>query len=185
MTDDDAVHRNVSSTVIVRSKSSLQCLDCKLKISNKLAGDVACPSGSMVEHQLNLLGSRVRFPAGAFAIFPFLPKLHFQFPFSFLLSFLFLSLSLSLIFFLYPQGYGKYVPLMQQLFGLMNNEWTMVIQTQRGGPAPANEMVGSYLPLWGVMSNNQPGMTCKLVNTPCTLRGPLLLLGTLVCPFFS
>ena len=41
------------------------------------------PAGlSMVEHQLHLLGSQVRFPAGTFAIFfPFLPKLHFQFPF--------------------------------------------------------------------------------------------------------
>ena len=39
------------------------------KISNKLAGDVACLGGSMVEHQPRLLGSRVRFPAGAFAIF--------------------------------------------------------------------------------------------------------------------
>ena len=56
------------------------------KISNKLAGDIACLGGSMVEHQRRLLGSRVRFPAGAFAIFPFLPKLHFQFPFPFLLS---------------------------------------------------------------------------------------------------
>ena len=57
------------------------------KISNKLAGDVACLGGSMVEHQPHLLGSRVRFPAGAFAIFfPFLPKLHFQFPFPSLLS---------------------------------------------------------------------------------------------------
>ena len=67
-----------------------------LKISNKLAGDVACLGGSMVEHQPRLLGSRVRFPAGAFAIFPFLPKLHFQSPFSLFPSsffpFLFLSL---------------------------------------------------------------------------------------------
>ena len=37
--------------------------------SNKLAGDIACLGGSMVEHQPRLLGSRVRFPAGAFAIF--------------------------------------------------------------------------------------------------------------------
>ena len=51
------------------------------KMSNKLAGDVACLGGSMVEDQPCLLGSRVRFPAGKFAIFPFLPKLHFQFPF--------------------------------------------------------------------------------------------------------
>ena len=56
----------------------------------------------MVEHQPRLLGSRVRFPAGAFAIFS-VPKLHFQFPFplSLTLSFLsssfpFLVLSLSL-----------------------------------------------------------------------------------------
>ena len=36
----------------------------------------------MVEHQPRLLGSRVRFRAGAFAMFlPFLPKLHFEFPF--------------------------------------------------------------------------------------------------------
>ena len=65
------------------------------KISNKLAGDVACLGGPKIEHQPRLLGSQVRFPAGAFAIFPFLPKLHFQFPFPFL-PFLFLSLSLSL-----------------------------------------------------------------------------------------
>ena len=39
------------------------------KISNKLAGGVARLGGSMVEHQPRLLGSRVRFPAGAFAIF--------------------------------------------------------------------------------------------------------------------
>ena len=39
------------------------------KISNKLAYDVACHSGSMVEHQTRLLGSRIRFPAGAYAIF--------------------------------------------------------------------------------------------------------------------
>ena len=46
------------------------------KISNKLTGDVACLGGSTVEHQPHLLWSRVRFPAGAFAIFfPFLPKL--------------------------------------------------------------------------------------------------------------
>ena len=53
------------------------------KISNKLAGDVACLGGSMVEDQPRLLGSRVRFPAGAFAIFfRFCHwKLHFQFPF--------------------------------------------------------------------------------------------------------
>ena len=51
------------------------------KISSKLADDVACLGGSMVEHQPRLLGSRVGFPAGLFAIFPFLPKLHFQVPF--------------------------------------------------------------------------------------------------------
>ena len=34
----------------------------------------------MVEHQARLLGSQVQFPAGAFTIFPFLPKLHSQFP---------------------------------------------------------------------------------------------------------
>ena len=39
------------------------------KISNKLAGVVACLGGSMVEHQPRLLGSQVRFSAGAFAIF--------------------------------------------------------------------------------------------------------------------
>ena len=51
------------------------------KISNKLAGDIACLGGWMVEHQPRLLGSRVRFLAGAFAFFSFLPKHHFQFPF--------------------------------------------------------------------------------------------------------
>ena len=79
------------------------------KISNKLAGDIACLGGSMAEHQPRLLGSRVRFPAGVFAIFPFLPKLHFQFPFPFLLpssSFPFLILSLPLPFpFLLPSTF--------------------------------------------------------------------------------
>ena len=41
---------------------------------------------SLLEHQPRLLGSRVRFPAGAFAIFPFLSKLHFHFPFLLSLS---------------------------------------------------------------------------------------------------
>ena len=72
----------------------------RIKFSNKLASDVACLGGSMVERQPRLLGSRVRFPAGAFAIFPFLPKLHFQFPFhpfpSSFFPFLFLSLPLPL-----------------------------------------------------------------------------------------
>ena len=44
------------------------------KISDKLAGDIACLGGSMVEHQPRLLGSWVRFPAGAFAIFSISPK---------------------------------------------------------------------------------------------------------------
>ena len=39
------------------------------KISNKPVGDVVCLSGPMVEHQPRLLGSQVRFPPGAFAIF--------------------------------------------------------------------------------------------------------------------
>ena len=51
-----------------------RCLCCEveaeqIKVSNKLTGDVACLGGSMVEHQPRLLGSPVRFPAGAFAIF--------------------------------------------------------------------------------------------------------------------
>ena len=70
------------------------------KISNKLAGDVACLGGSMVEHQPGLLGSRVRFPAGAFAIFCVSAKASFpislpSFPSSFF-PFLFLSLLLPL-----------------------------------------------------------------------------------------
>ena len=70
------------------------------KISNKLAGDVACLGGSMVEHQPCLLGSRVRFPAGAFAIFSVSAKASLPislppFPSSFFL-FLFLSFHLPL-----------------------------------------------------------------------------------------
>ena len=38
----------------------------------------------MVEHQPHLLASLLRFPAGVFAIFPFLPKLHFELTFKFL-----------------------------------------------------------------------------------------------------
>ena len=71
------------------------------KISNKLAGDIACLGSSMVEHQPRLLGFRVRFPAGAFAIFsvsakaPLPISLSFSpFPFSFPFLFLFLSFSL-------------------------------------------------------------------------------------------
>ena len=76
------------------------------KISNKLAGDIACLGGSMVEHQPRLLGFRVRFPAGAFAIFSVSAKASLPiplslspFPFSFPSSsfpLLFLSLSFSL-----------------------------------------------------------------------------------------
>ena len=60
----------------------------------------ACLGGSMVEHQPRLMGSRVRFPAGAFAIFSVsakasLPISLSPFPSSFF-TFLFLSLPLSL-----------------------------------------------------------------------------------------
>ena len=73
------------------------------KISNKLAGDIACLGGSMVEHQPRLLGSRVRFPAGAFAMFfrfcqsftSNFPSPPPPFPSSFF-PFLYLSLPLSL-----------------------------------------------------------------------------------------
>ena len=68
------------------------------KISNNLAGDIACLGGSMVEHQPRLLGSRVRFPAGAFAIFLFLPQLHFQFPFPLSLPLSFPSSSFPFLF---------------------------------------------------------------------------------------
>ena len=60
------------------------------KISNKLAGDVACLGGLMVEHQPRLLGSRVRFPAGAFAIFSVSAKASLPISLS-LFPFLFLS----------------------------------------------------------------------------------------------
>ena len=65
------------------------------KISNKLAGDVACLGGSMVEHQPHLLGSQVRFPAGAFAIFSVSAKASLPISLS---SFPFLFLSLPLPF---------------------------------------------------------------------------------------
>ena len=65
------------------------------KISNKLAGDVACLGGSMVEHQPRLLGSRVRFPAGAFAIFSVSAKASLPISLS-PFPFLFLSLPLPL-----------------------------------------------------------------------------------------
>ena len=39
------------------------------KISNKLAGDVACLGGSMVEDRPRLLGCRAGLPAGLFAVF--------------------------------------------------------------------------------------------------------------------
>ena len=53
------------------------------KTSNKLAGDIACLGGSMVEHQPHLLGSR-RFPAGVFAIFSVSAKASLPIPFPFL-----------------------------------------------------------------------------------------------------
>ena len=56
------------------------------KISNKLAGDVACLGGSMVEHQPCLLGSQVRFPAGEFVIFSVSAKASLPISLSFLLS---------------------------------------------------------------------------------------------------
>ena len=51
------------------------------KISNKLAGDVACLGGSMVEHQPRLLGSRVRL--GRCDFFRFCQSFTSSFPFSF------------------------------------------------------------------------------------------------------
>ena len=63
------------------------------KFSNKLAGDVACLGGSMVEHQPRLLGSRVWFPAGAFAIFSVSAKASLPISLS-PFPFLFLSLPL-------------------------------------------------------------------------------------------
>ena len=70
------------------------------KVSNKLAGDVACLGGLMVEHQPRLLGSRVRFPAGVFAIFSVSVKASLPISLSPFLSsffpFLFLSLPLPL-----------------------------------------------------------------------------------------
>ena len=64
------------------------------KISNKLAGDVACLGGSMVEHQPRLLGSRVRFPVGAFAIFSVSAKASLPISLPPPFPFLFLSLPL-------------------------------------------------------------------------------------------
>ena len=66
------------------------------KISNKLAGDVACLGDSMVEHQPRLLGSRVWFPAGAFAIFSVSAKASLPISLS-PFPFLFLSLPLPLL----------------------------------------------------------------------------------------
>ena len=57
------------------------------KISNKLAGDIACLGVSMVEHQprTRLLGLRVRFPAGVFEIFSVSAKASLPISFPFLL----------------------------------------------------------------------------------------------------
>ena len=71
------------------------------KISNKLAGDVAFLSGSMVQHQPCLLGSRVRLPAGAFATFSVsakasLPISNNLSPFPFSFPYLYLSFALKI-----------------------------------------------------------------------------------------
>ena len=76
-----------------------------------------CLGGSMVEHQPRLLGFRVRFPAGAFAIFSVSAKASLPislslspFPFSFPSSsfpFLFLSLSFSLRPFVCAKNYAS------------------------------------------------------------------------------
>ena len=69
------------------------------KIFNKLAGDVACLGGSMVVHQPRLLGSRVRFPAGAFAIFfRFCQSFTSNFPFPLSLALSFPSSSFPFLF---------------------------------------------------------------------------------------
>ena len=65
--------------------------------------EIACLGCSILEHQPRLLGSGFDSRLGRLRFFPFLPKLHFQFPFPFLLSLLFLSLLfLSLSFSLRP-----------------------------------------------------------------------------------
>ena len=65
----------------------------RLTLSNKLAGDVACPGSSVAKHQPHLLRVRGSIPGWDVWGFLFLPKLHFLSPF--LLS-LPLPLSLSL-----------------------------------------------------------------------------------------
>ena len=66
------------------------CAGAEGELKEKLAGDVACLGGLMVEHQPRLLGSRVRFPAGAFAIFSVSAKASLPISLS-LFPFLFLS----------------------------------------------------------------------------------------------
>ena len=84
------------------------------KISNQLAGDVACLGGSTGEYQLRFLGSRVRVPARAFAIFS--QKLQFQFLFLFSLPLPFLfplpstfCLRLKRTFCIYPINFKLYI----------------------------------------------------------------------------
>ena len=53
----------------------------RIKLSNNLAGDVACLGGLMVDLQPRLLGPGFDFLLRRLRFFPFLQKLHFQFPF--------------------------------------------------------------------------------------------------------
>ena len=88
--------------------------------------DVACLGGSMVEHQPRLLGSRVRFPAGAFAIFSVPAKASLPIPFLLSLS-PFLSLSLSLR----PFVCAKNKVLLELSCALLNNDNYVVFEIER------------------------------------------------------
>ena len=156
------------------------------KISNKLAGDVACLGGVMVEHQPRLLGSRVRFPAGAFAIFSVSAKASLPISLS-PFPFLFLSLPLPLpsTFRLrFKVSLFAFIPLITILSGraqctmatvtgspseagLVCGHWIMPMLWSGGRTDKiSNKLAGDVACLGGVMVEHQPRLLGSRVRFP-------------------
>ena len=78
------------------------------------------------------------------------------------------------------QGSGKYVPLVQHMFSLVNSQWLIFLRVQQTSVVRANRLVGGYARLRGYSSNLHIGNTSKR----CIKAGPPLELSFWLLPTF-